>query len=151
MRAALGVQQDVFQLQVAVNDTLAVRVIQRPGDLFQQAAGGVQAERDVRGEAICQTAVSHELHGQVGTILDDARIQHGDDARVLQAAGQIGFALEAVNDVRLDGPVGVQNFERHDLLAALVDCLIHHRHAADAELLLDAIRPECCAFQNAVR
>ena len=63
-RAAVGVEQDVLRLDVAVNDALGVRVLQGDAHVSQSADDAVRVEIGIR-----QVAAAEVLHGDVRRLL----------------------------------------------------------------------------------
>jgi hypothetical protein len=131
---------DVRRLDVAVDDALARRVLQRAAALEadlqhvgdrQQLAGG-----DVPG----QIAAHHQLHRDVTGILADHRVEDRDDMRVAQLAGERGLVqeLRAVDGAELGiaEHLGLDGLERHFLAGEGVLREVDGAGRALAEVLL---------------
>ena len=95
-RAAVVVEQDVRGLQIAVQDSLVVRVDQGNGDLAEVRRGVVTAQRSV-AEKVFERAVLHVLHHVVRRIGFPADLEELHDvaigeeiAKLLHLAGEAG-------------------------------------------------------------
>ena len=95
------VQDQVLRLDVAVDDALAVGVVDRRGDLAGQADDLLRLEPVAGFDEGGHGLAVHELHGQVGDALLFADVEEGDDVRVGEGAGDPGLVVEAVDE----GPV----------------------------------------------
>src|SRR5262249_35034855 len=94
LRMAVVVEQDVRGLQVAVDDALAVRVVDRAADLHDDVEDALAAEllaalaEDVEGVALDQ------VHREVVKSLVAPDLVYRDDVRMLETRGRLGLALE---------------------------------------------------------
>ena len=80
-----------------------------------------------------------ELHRHVVQRPGLADAVHGDDVRVVERGGEFRFASESLRRLSEVGAVRRDDFEGDRALERDLDALVHDRHAAAAELLLDAI------------
>ncbi len=97
--AGLVVEEDVVGLYVAVDDALAVGVIERVGDLGQDAAALVLGELPVAAETSREGLAADIAHDEVGHSVQLAEGVERDDVRVRQLGGRLGLAAEAVVDL----------------------------------------------------
>ena len=98
---ALGVDDDVLRLQVAVDDAVAVG---EAGGL-QHLADHVTACSGVspRVDQLLQRRPFDVLHGDVVGALELAAVEDGDDVRVLQAGRRLRLAAEALDELAVLG------------------------------------------------
>ena len=91
----LAVEQDVLGLDVSVDDAAGVGVTERVGELPGQVDGRGLVERPGAEDALGQGLAVDELEDEVGEpVLEDAGVEHADDAWVAQASDQPPLALE---------------------------------------------------------
>ena len=97
-RLAAGVDQDVAGLDVPVNESLAVSVVQRLGNRGHQFRGFAKRGPVVL-DLLRQRAAFDELRDdEAGTVLGAADVVDGNDVRVVEAGdgagfGQVGFGI----------------------------------------------------------
>ena len=99
-RAAVGVDEDVGGLEVAVDDAPLVGVVHGVDDLQEELDDGGDAGpwREVRERLapLVERAALDVLHHQrEATALDGHAVVHGDDVGVAELRGDLGLALEA--------------------------------------------------------
>src|SRR6185503_4149943 len=88
-RAAFRVDHDVVGLEVPVDDAAPVGGVDGPGDVDHQFGGLPR-----RQLASAQRPSVDELQRDVGRLVRVADLEHGDDVRVAQRGGGLGFAAE---------------------------------------------------------
>jgi hypothetical protein len=66
----------------------------------------------------------------------------GDDVRMVQAGGRVGFANEAVDGRTIAGQTFGDELDRHLTIEPRVSGAVHLAHSARAERIHDLIRPE---------
>ena len=79
---------DVGGLDVAVDDALLVRVIERRGGLRQDAEHLLGRSAAAAGEHLVERGPIHVLHGDVGQVALLLHVVDGDDAGMRQDAGR---------------------------------------------------------------
>src|SRR5262245_2228437 len=93
--AAVGLNEDIFGLEVAVDDAAFIEVGERVGDLAEQTA----SERDVqwlaRREEFAERAPLDIFHDEVVTPVDVAVAKNGDEVGVFEMADEGGLTLKA--------------------------------------------------------
>ncbi len=127
---ALGGDDDVRGLHVAVDDPAAVRVVERLGDLADDLGDALERERRLLGDELLEVLPLDVLHRdergvRLGVLAD---VVHRDDVRVGQDPRGLGFAEEPLLELSLLDVVlahGADRLERHepadDGVAAEVD------------------------------
>jgi hypothetical protein len=129
---AVGVDDHVLRLQVAMDDAVAVG---EAGPLEHLAN---QPDRLLGGEAgvdqLLQRAALQVLHGDVIGAVDLAAVEDGDDVGVLEARSRLGLAAEALDELAVLGEAGVQHLERDLALQVRVVGQPDIGHPAGADL-----------------
>ena len=134
------VQQDVLRLDVAMDDAVPVRVVERVGDLASRCAPrrrcGSCFSRSSRSRSDLALDERHDVEdGAVGR----PRVEQRQDVRMLQVRRRLDLAQEPLGaDARRRAPA------RSTLIATWRSCLrscgeVDGGHAAGAELALDAV------------
>jgi hypothetical protein len=112
------------------------------GDLNREVegfAGRKSAARDALG----QRPAFHELHHQVRLALVLAHVVDGTNVGMVQRRGRARFALEALLRGRVGGPLRRQELDGDDAAQSRVLGLVHHAHAARAQLLENPVVRDC--------
>ena len=97
---AVGPDFDVRRLQVAVDDALLVRGLERVGDLPRDFEGFVGADRPA-GDALGEILAFHELHHErriAGAILQSVDVRN---VWVVQRSQGVRLTLEAPETIRI--------------------------------------------------
>ncbi len=110
----LFIQQDVIRLDITVNDALAVRIIERGRDLFEDALK-LEIRQRAALEQIAERAAPHIAQDEKGAaIRSDIEVIEGDNVRVFEPGNNLRFPFKAG-----DSPPGVliqiqsQNFKHN--------------------------------------
>ena len=107
----------------------------------RRSFSGQLTPRDV----VVQRTAAHQLHREVRldavTRLGDARVVDLRDARVLQAAEDLGFVLEAAQ-MRRAGQPGTNHLQRDAAMGPILLRLVDDAHRAFADDAEDAIRAD---------
>src|SRR5439155_20206072 len=132
-RLIARVHEDVRWLEIAVQDALAVRVVNGFG-------GEPDVTRGFRGR---QRTVAHELgevlsldviHREVMLAVVDAHVVNGDDVRVPEESRSRDLALEPSNDLLTCEPLGQNHLYCDDALEIEMPRAIDHAHPAAGNL-----------------
>lgn len=94
LRDAGFVDDDVFGLDVAVDDTLLVGVLQRRRYLYAVADGLGFGHSPLGFEELAQGIAVHVFHDDEAAAFVDARIEHRDDVGMLKPGDDAGLAIE---------------------------------------------------------
>ena len=97
---AVGRQQDVARLDVAVDDAVLVRVLERADALEDDLDHLADRQQPVARRVLLQRAARHVLHHQVAAVRLDHRVVDVDDVRVVELAGERGFGDERLVHAR---------------------------------------------------
>ncbi len=152
LRGAVGEDDDVGRLDVAVDHAVLVRVLERLEQLAHDAHDVVHREALVRLEVALQLAPLHELHRDVVRAGVLAEIVDPDDVRVGEPARRLGLAAEArelLLRVLALQVLGADRLERDDPIDHRVVALVHDPHRALAELAADLEFSELREFAHA--
>ncbi len=142
LHRAVGEQEDVRRLDVAVDHALLVRVVERVQDLRHDAHDVGDAEALVRLEARLQLASLDELHRDVPDACFLAEIVDRHDVRVVEAARRVRLAAKAVDhlDRVLAGElVLADRLQRDDALDHRIVGFVDDAHRAAADLAPDLV------------
>src|SRR5664279_88758 len=124
LHAALFVEQDVLRLDVAVDNALLVRILERLADrryydqrlLWRQLAGL---------EQLAQAHPIHKLHQQVIESVGLAEIIEGDNVGMVEPGERLLLARKALGKARVFLLLAGQDLQRHKAveprLARLID------------------------------
>ena len=152
LHPALGIDQQVGRLQVAMHHQVAMRVAHGIDHLQEQHDALAQAELPLVAPAVDGLAI-HQLHDEPGVAFAaDAAVQQGGDVRVAQPRQDLPFAQEALAR-RLRIGTGTDQLQRGVLRVRPVVAVhaVHRAHAAVAENAGDAPRPDAAADQRIAR
>src|SRR5580704_1459927 len=130
----LLVDEDVFRLDVAVNDPLVVRELQCLADLRHDLERLVRPELAVADQ--CSQVDSVDiLHHEVEILLGPAEIVDLDDMRVIEPGQRLGLAGEAFGKGRIITDSRRQNLDGNEAVQLPLPRLVDNSHATLAEML----------------
>ena len=133
-------EQNVLWLDVAMNDTVLVRIRQRVGHLTGVVEGGGDRERTIAPHSRPQGLAIHERHEVVEEPVDLAGIDQRHDVGVVQLRRDLDLAQETVGAER-SRKVGVDHFHGDLPVVTRVVRQVHGAHPARAKLTLDLVPP----------
>ena len=144
LHTAVGRQEHVLRLDIAVDDATLVRGSQALSDC------DAAVDRLARGNrAVLERLAQRHPFEQLG---DDERravvlteVVHGEDVRVIERGGGAGFLFEAREPFRIAGKCRRQHLDRHDALETIVAGAVDLAHAARAERTEDLGRAKARA------
>ena len=125
-------QHHVARLQIAVDDAVAVRAIERVGDLGRVADDLVGRQRPAR-QPRGQRLALEVLHDQEGDAVLLADVVEHADVRVVQRPDDAGFAVEALAELRVGGELRRQDLDRDLAIEAGVDGAVDLPHASGGD------------------
>ena len=131
-------QQDVLGLDVAVDDAVAVGVVERRGGLGGDAHRVGHGQLLLAADPVADGLALDERHDVIEEAVGVARVDESQDVRVLQVGGGLDLGQEAFGAD--DGAeFGAQDLDRD--LAVVLDVLgqVHGGHAARAEFALESV------------
>ena len=95
---AVLMNHDVGRLDVAMNDSLLVGVVERGGDLPQNAEQRIFVGSLCRSQHIFEGRAIDELHEDVGQAVLFENVVNGHDSGVRKDSGGLGFAKESLTE-----------------------------------------------------
>jgi hypothetical protein len=134
--------EHVGGLEVAVEDGVAVRVVEGVGEAACDLRCHLRREDSPLTNAVLERGPLDQVHGEELTLLDLPHLQDPHDVGVLEAGRRAGLDLEASPLVRAGARTRLEQLERHASLKAHVLGQIHDPHSASGQLLLDPVGAE---------
>ena len=131
-------EKNIFGLDVAVDDALLVRVVQRLGDLAGDLDGVGKWKLFLPIEPASQRLTADERHDVPDLPAGLSRIVDRENVRVTEAGHDVDFALEAL-DAKGGAKVCVQNFDGDVSVVLQVVGEIYRRHSTATEFLPDHV------------
>ena len=131
---------DVLGLEVAVDHPALVRVVEplhrSRSKCSTRAAGSNACSTSTRARLAPVTQLHHHEPRAVRRLAD---VDHADHVRMTNLAAELRLAIEAARELRVAGPVAVQDFDRERAAELHVRRAIHRAGRAAAELLFDPV------------
>jgi hypothetical protein len=149
LRAPIGVDQDVLRLHVPVNEHPGVRGRQPAADLDRVGRRLVHRQAPEPVDPVLERLALEILEDDVGVALVLAGVDHRDHVRVRELGHRPRLAAEPLDLVRLIGDLRVHDLHGHGSLEGLVASEVHGRHAAGAQLGVQAVAPRQNAANRA--
>src|SRR5207237_9028428 len=136
MLAAAFAGDNVARLDVPVNQTPGMRLLQGTADLAEKVNGTLGRQRAMPLDQVFQVQARKVLHRIVErAILRVAVVEHLDSIRVRQRGRRLDLALKAEEAVRVHGPVRPDQLDGTWPAEENVLGEIHLAHTARAEAL----------------
>ena len=137
-RRAVAGKKNVVGLDVAVDNALVVRELERAGDVAEDVHDVADAHRACTHEAHAKRLALDKGHRVEGQAIHLAGAEDGDDVRMLQPRRELDLAAEAF-DVDASGEIGREHL--HDDASSQRAFLgdEHTTHPAAGELPLDGV------------
>src|SRR5262245_35914031 len=135
------IDQDVGWLQVTVQNSIPVSMLDRLGDAPYILRRSPAGERLTRHE-LREVPSFHILHRKIVLVMDHADFMNGYDVRMPQSCCRRSFRAKPLYSLRIrNGPVG-KDLQRHDPVEAYLPGFVNHSHAATADLLQNFVIAE---------
>ena len=134
-------EQDVLRLDVAMNQSFAVGIVERFAGLPHQAQRLRHRERALASEPLAQglaVDVRHDVERPGRHLVGAAGIEEGEDVGVLESREDLDLAEEALGDFAGDD-LRAQDLDGDGTVVLAVAREIHQRHPAAAQLSLDRV------------
>ena len=131
-------QQDVLGLDIAVDDALAMGVIERARDLRRDAHRVGDRQLLLPRDPLPQRLAVHERHDVEEQAIGVAGVMQRQDVRMLQVGGGLDLLEEPVG-AHQGGEVRVQHLDRDLAIVLEVVGQIDRGHPAGTQLALDAV------------
>ncbi len=132
---AVSAEEDVVRFDVAMDDALLVRDVERGQDLFGQLQDPSRGPgRRTRGaQQVLERSVAGQEHDQVQQAVLFARVVHRQDVWVFELRDRLGFTLEAPDEVGSIGQRRLEDLDGHPSVQAGVLGFVHRGHATAAK------------------
>jgi hypothetical protein len=143
-------EQDVRGLEVAMDDAVIVRDLERPGDRKRRRHGLLPGEPAPAAERLLDRLAADQLHGEVGLIPLLPVGEELDDARMTQLLERLDLVAEARLQAGVVGEVGREDLDGHRRAGGRVDGFVDGPHAATTEPGADGVWAELCWFHRGV-
>jgi hypothetical protein len=134
-------EEDVARFEVAVDDPLAVRLVERIGDLTGDVERLFDRQRTFV-EPLAQRFPVEVLHHQVRRAVSVADVVEGADVRVVQRGDALRLAIEPRLELGIVGQPSRQDLDGDGALEPRVAGLVDLAHAACPERADDLVRTE---------
>src|SRR5579885_1791184 len=136
---AATVQQNVSGFEVAMQDALAMGVLNRPRDFGNERDGSARLATQRSGR-VEQTSAARELHAKKReAVFAFADLVNWQNIWMIEAGRGLSFAAEPHEGLLAIGVVGQQLFDRDDPVGMPLTRSINDAHAAAADFLQDLI------------
>src|SRR5215207_6426850 len=132
------VEQDVLRLDVAVDDTTRVRVLERRGDLACDADRIGHWEHALAVEPLPERLAVEKWHDVEQPSIDLARVEKGNDVRMRESCRDLDLSQETLGPHGVGQPC-VQELDGDRAVMAQVVGEIDDGHPTVADLTLDAV------------
>ena len=141
MGVPLSVDQDIGRLQVAVQNSAHVGVLNGVGRLDHQGHDGAMVIAE-RGELLREVAPDDELHAEVALTFVLADFIDGDDAGVVEKRDGLGLVLKPTQLGVVGQEPGLHHLEGDRPVEADLPGPVDHAHAAPPQLFLQQVVAE---------
>ena len=135
--AALG-DENVRWLDVAVDDALFVRGLERVGDFDGEIERGIHGEWPA-GDEVLERLALHEFHGDEQTIPFLGNFVNCADVGVVQCGSCARFAAKAFERLRIFREIVGEEFEGDGAAEVYVFGFVHDAHTPATEFFHDAV------------
>ena len=146
LHRAVGLDQDVAGLQVAVHDEPLVRIGHRRAHLAKQRKAMLD-RRCVAGAVGIDGFAFHQLHHEVGqALLGRAPIEQAGDAGMFEMGQDLPLGSQPLQD-EVDVEPRAHQLDRHELFVLGIGTAraVHLAHAATPDQLEQLVRPDPAA------
>ena len=139
-RLLIGVRlhQDVGRLQVAMDDALPMRHVDRAGQRLDQPRR-LPGRPGVAADPVGQGPAADPLHRQEGVAVMDPHLVDLHDVGVLDAGGQLRLAAEPLPLGFRREAAGQDHLQGHQPPEAAMPGLVDHPHPAPSDLAEDGV------------
>ena len=135
--SALG-HEKIRGLNVAMDDSLAMRGVEGIGDFDSQFEQGFEFHRPST-DAMLQGHAVEKLHGDKGLAVLFSDVVNGADVGMVQCGRSLGFALKSSQDLGVAGDFFGEELQRDETMEAGVFSFVNDSHPATAEFFDDSV------------
>ncbi len=139
LHLAVGADEDVRGLDVAVHHATRVRVAERCRDLVGDLSGLHRVDVPIGPQDVGQRAPLHVLHRHEVGVRVLAPVVDRDDVRMGQVGGGLGLASEPLDEVRISRELGKQHLDGHETVEQKVARQEDVGHATPSDALLNFV------------
>ncbi|MDH3943421.1 MAG: hypothetical protein OEV06_04945, partial [Anaerolineae bacterium] len=132
--SAVGIDHEIFGLEITVDDALFVGMLEGGANLAGNGHDGVQ----VLGRLLVKGISSDQLHDNEWSAIDFAGIENGDNIGVIELGNELGFMEKAGLALGAKLEVG-EDLDSDVAVEGLIMGAIDGAHATLAELGLDLV------------
>jgi len=133
LAAPVGLDHDVRRLEIAVHDPERVRRGEAVADLAQQRDGAAGLDSPARHDRLQRLAARELAHHEEATVVELARVEHGDEVRMRELPGEARLAQEAFATRGIRDVPRTQDLHRDRVTEPHVVRPVHHAHRALAQ------------------
>ena len=130
---------DVRGLDVAVDDALGVRVVERGEDAVHHVELLVERLQELLVDGVPQVDALEQLHRHVEEAVLLPEVVHGHDVRVVEERRRLRLALEALQGLVAGVEPGGDRLQGHEAVEDRVPGLVDLAHRPAAELADDLV------------
>ena len=133
--AGLAVEQDVFRLDIPVDDARLAGGVERGRQIGRdpRRLGGI--EPAIPGQALAERLAGYIVHDIEKEILARTCRMHRHDVGVSQPGDGPGFRQEAAGESFVGGELGVNDLDRHVAVERGIPGAVHDAHASAPDLV----------------
>ena len=132
-------EEDVLGLEIAMDDMVAVCVVERAGDRRRYSESFVDWELLLTVEAVAKRFALDERHNvEERSVRRLSRVEERKEIRVLEVGGDADLGEKPL-DAHDRGKLWVENLQRDVSVVLEVAREIDRRHASSADLALDCV------------
>ncbi len=133
-------EDDVLRLQVAVDDVVRVRFLERAEHGHQDIAGAREGQGPLLVHHHGEVLPLEEFHRQVeDAVIRSTEIDDADAVRVIQPAARAGLRVEASDRLLVAEQVRVDHLDRHRTAERALFGPVHAAHPTHADDLLEHV------------
>ena len=130
LQAAIRPDHDVLRLQVAMHNGLAMRLGEALRQLPRELDGAPGFQAALALQKAAQALSLHEFHREIDRVARAMEFVQSRHVAMRDLVRQQQFVLEALQNLRIAGDLGLQDLQRHNLAGLTVPHLIDDAHAA---------------------
>ena len=136
--SAVGEQEDVLRLHVAVDHVVPVRIVEGQRRLPADAESVLHWELTFAPQSVPQRLALDIGHGEPQATRGFARVVDREDVRVLEARGELDLVLETLRAERLR-ELGVEDLEGNEAVVLEIVGQVDRGHASAAEFPVEHV------------